>query len=79
MRFNPSVDHFFRGISLGPLFKNLPSQPQMLMDVTEDDKAQAKCENVILVLTLPKKHGDRAKQLTVSRPTQIRPIVLGEL
>lgn len=38
-RFNSFNDDFFRGLSLSPLFLNLPSQPQMRMDVTEDDKA----------------------------------------
>lgn len=38
-RFNPFNDDFFRGLSMNPLFMLLTSQPQMRMDVTEDDKA----------------------------------------
>lgn len=132
-RVDPFGDDFFRGFSLRPIFQQLEAEPQMRLDVTEDDKAytvkaeipgvskddikvsvdgnlvsisaevkkekeekegkkvvrreryygsvsrsftlsqavsedkaQAKYENGVLVLTLPKKAGASAKQLKVS-------------
>jgi len=132
-RFDPFGEDFARAFALRPMFGQLESQPQMRIDVTEDekaytikaeipgagkedikvsidgnlvsisaevkkekeekrgetvirreryqgsvsrsftlpqavneDKAQAKYENGVLVLTLQKKPGANAKQLTVS-------------
>lgn len=132
-RFDPFGEDFSRAFALRPMLGQLESQPQMRIDVTEDekaytikaeipgarkedlkvsidgnlvsisaevkkekeekkgetvirreryqgsvsrsftlpqtvneDKAQAKYENGVLVLTLPKKPGANARQLTVS-------------
>lgn len=38
-RFDPFGDDFFRGFTLSPVFRPTQSEPQMRLDVTEDDKA----------------------------------------
>ena len=37
--FDPFNDDFFKGFALRPVFKQLESEPQMRLDVEEDDKA----------------------------------------
>lgn len=38
-RFNPFGDDFFKGFALRPMFPGMEVQPQIPLDVTEDDKA----------------------------------------
>lgn len=38
-RFNPFGDDFFKGFALRPMFPGMEVQPQIRLDVTEDDKA----------------------------------------
>lgn len=37
-RFDPFGDDFFRGFALRPVFRSPEGEPQMRLDVTEDDK-----------------------------------------
>lgn len=37
--FDPFSDDFFKGFALRPVFRQLESEPQMRLDVTEDEKA----------------------------------------
>lgn len=37
-RFDPFGDDFFRGFALRPVFRSPENEPQMRLDVTEDDK-----------------------------------------
>jgi HSP20 family protein len=37
-RFSPLGDDFFRGFALRPVFQNLEEEPQMRLDVAENDK-----------------------------------------
>ncbi len=39
VRFDPFGDDFFRGFALRPVFRQMESEPQMRLDVSEDDKA----------------------------------------
>lgn len=38
-RFDPFGDDFFRGFSLRPVFRQMDVEPQMRLEVSEDDKA----------------------------------------
>lgn len=38
-RFSPFGQDFFKGFALHPVFQGMESQPQIRLDVTEDDKA----------------------------------------
>ncbi|HEX5391720.1 MAG TPA: Hsp20/alpha crystallin family protein [Rhodocyclaceae bacterium] len=38
-RLNPFDDDFFRGLALRPILRKLEGEPQMRLDVAEDDKA----------------------------------------
>lgn len=38
-RFNPFGDEFFKGFALRPVFQGMEGEPQIRLDVTEDDKA----------------------------------------
>lgn len=37
-RFDPFGEDFFRGFALRPIFRQMESEPQMRLDVAEDDK-----------------------------------------
>lgn len=37
--FDPFGDDFFKGFALRPVFRKLESEPQMRVDLTEDDKS----------------------------------------
>jgi HSP20 family protein len=39
VRFDPFGDDFFKGFMMRPIFRGLESEPQMKLDVSEDDKA----------------------------------------
>jgi len=38
-RFNPFGDEFFKGFALRPVFQGLEGEPQIRLDVAEDDKS----------------------------------------
>jgi len=38
-RFNPFGDDFFKGFTLRPVFQGIEGEPQIRLDVSEDDKA----------------------------------------
>ena len=37
-RFDPFGDNFFKGFALRPIYRSIENEPQIRLDVTEDDK-----------------------------------------